>query len=173
MSESSEALHQLRSALAATQAECELLEMDGTNVTGLQRALSESFRRLVRVEVLEQEQAADERSARVVLLEDDERVGAAIVRRLMRQGYDACLVLSVPMALRWIDSNATLVADLTALEEATPIEQVALRRHRPIVLTGAVAPEASRRSAPFLPRALLGKPLNVGDLDVILRDHRA
>ena len=171
MSDTAKALHRLRSMLAAIQAEAELLELDRVDVARLKGAVTEALNRLADVEATVP--AGMSSRPRVVLLEDDERVGAALVRRLARQGYDACLVFSVAMALSWAAGGLPLVADLTALEDATQAEIACVRKLRPIVLTGASYDEARKRATQFAPSVVLNKPLDVAGLSAILRGHRA
>lgn len=169
------ALHGARSSLAGVLAEVELLEIDGVDVARLRQLLEMALFRIGAGQQLlpDLSPARDRSRSRVVLLEDDERVGSALLRRLDRAGYPSCLVLNVDSAVAWADSGALLVADLSALEDATPAQILPLRTARPIVLTGASAHDGRRRAQIFSPATVLSKPLNFALLEASLNGHPA
>ena len=166
-------LHSVRSSLAGVQAEAELLEMDGVNVARLMHVLETAFVRISTGEELARTLGSSAQSRRLVLLEDDERVGTALLRRLGRAGYESCLVLSVDSAVAWTRTGALMVADLTALEAASSAQVADIRDARPVVLTGASSDEAERRAQAFSPAAVLAKPVNFELLAASLAGHPA
>ena len=168
-----DALHGVRSSLAGVQAEAELLDLDGANVTRLMHLLKAAFARLATGEEHARTLGHTAQPRRVVLLEDDETVGTALLRRLGRAGFESCLVLSVESAVAWTTTGALMIADLTALEAASAAQVANIRDAHPIVLTGASADEAERRAQIFAPAAVLAKPVNFDLLAASLAGHPA
>lgn len=166
-------LHGVRSSLAGAQAEAELLEMDGVDVARVTQMIKLAIMRIATAEELAPTHNPDSAPNRLVLLEDDEMVGTALLRRLRRAGYDCCLVLDVEAALAWANTGAHLVADLTALETASTDQRARIQSEHPVVLTGASPEDGKRRAQVFAPAAVLAKPVNFEQLAASLDGHPA
>jgi CheY-like chemotaxis protein len=150
------ALHQLRSTLARLKAELELAETDGETppILRLLGDLREALDLLSAVE------AAALDVVRVLVLDDDERLGQLTARGLRRLGYEA---ESTPK-LRQLRTHEVLVLDLGVVESMDAGGRAALQAAKPIVVTGA-ADAASRSLATSLEASdYLVKPVELEDL---------
>lgn len=106
---------------------------------------------------------------RVLVVDDDERLGELTARGLRRLGFDA------ESASRPRESRAgeVVVFDLSVLRGLTDAERVALKSVRPIVLTGAVD-AASRAAAAELDASdYLVKPVEVEELAAAINRRKA
>ncbi len=166
-------LHRLRSNLAGIQAEAEILELDGADADRLLTACALALEQLRKAEALSDQATAQRNEApRLVLLEDDERLGATLARRMLREGIETCLVQTVRSAIAWTSGGrALLAADLTALEAATEEETRAVRRVGPVVITGATLAAAKSRAKRFTPYEVLIKPVEPARLAALIRAH--
>jgi CheY-like chemotaxis protein len=150
------ALHRLRSTLARAKAELELADSDGgpPPVDILLVDLREALQLLGDVE------AAALGVVRVLVVDDDERLGELTARGLRRLGYEA-EPAARPRKLR---ARELVVLDLGVTETLSPEERSALRAARPIVVTGAADPASRAVAAGLNASDYLIKPV---ELDVL------
>ncbi len=150
------ALHRLRSTLARLKAELELAETDG-ETPPIPRLLDNLKEALDLVGAVE---AFSLNVVRVLVVDDDERLGELTARGLRRLGYEA---ESTPN-LRPLRKREVLVLDLGLVPSLEPAEREALRATKPIVVTGA-ADSASRALASSLDaNDYLVKPVELQEL---------
>jgi len=152
------ALHRLRSTLARMKAEVELEVEDAKppNAGRLLGDLKEALSLLGAVEAA----AYDNLPMRVLVLDDDERLGELTARALRRLGFDA----EARTALRALRPHEVVVLDLGVAASLNAADLAALKRSRPVVLTGA-SDAASRRLAASLDASdYLLKPAELEDL---------
>ncbi len=135
------ALHRLRSTLARLKAELELADSDGETPT-VPRMLSDLREALDLVSAVE---ATSLGVVRVLVVDDDERLGELTARGLRRLGYEA---ESTPK-LRPLRTREVLVLDLGLVKSLDADGRAALRAAKPIVVTGS-ADAASRSLAKSL-----------------------
>jgi CheY-like chemotaxis protein len=150
------ALHQLRSTLARLKAELELAETDGETppILRLLGDLREALDLLSAVE------AAALDVVRVLVLDDDERLGELTARGLRRLGYEA----ESTAKLRPLRTREILVLDLGVVESMDADGRATLQAAKPIVVTGA-ADSASRLLATSLEASdYLVKPVELHEL---------
>jgi DNA-binding NarL/FixJ family response regulator len=154
--ELADALHRLRSTLARTRAELELALADGkAPPVGV---LLDDVR--AALDLLGAVEAAALGVVRVLVVDDDERLGQLTARGLRRLGYDA----DWAMAMRAPRPGEVVVFDLGVLRSLSSLHRDALRAARPIVVTGAVD-GASRALAQDLQASdYLVKPVDVDAL---------
>jgi CheY-like chemotaxis protein len=158
-------LHRLRSTLARVKAELELAEEDGSAapVARLLEDLGEAFGLLS-----EAEDAASPR-LKVVVIDDDTRLGEVTARGLRRLGYEADSTGSL-RSLR--HGGEVLVIDLSLLKELDERDLAAIRAARPLIVTGA-ADRASRELAERVDASdYLVKPVDLQQLAAAI-DRRA
>ena len=131
------ALHRLRSTLARVRAELELADADHATppVAALLRDVGEAL------ELLGEVEAAALGVVRVLVVDDDERLGELTARGLRRMGHEA----AATARLRPARAHEIVVFDLSVLSSLSAEERAALRGARPIVVTGAV--DAGSRAA--------------------------
>ncbi len=150
------ALHRLRSTLARLKAELELAETGG-ETPPIPRLLGDLREAL---ELLSAVEAVALNVVRVLVLDDDERLGELTARGLRRLGYEA---ESTPK-LRPLRSGEVLVLDLGLVTSLDANGRAALRAAKPIVVTGS-ADAASRSLATSLEASdYLVKPVELEDL---------
>jgi multidrug efflux pump subunit AcrA (membrane-fusion protein) len=166
------ALHRLRSALAAATTEAELLALDGVDSARLQRACRDALARLEFAERIGDALVSPSRRTSVVLLEDDEQLGLALLSRLNRLGFDACLVTTPVSALTW-SRHGVLIADLSILESVAEEQVADVRRRQPVILTGATMTTAVQRADHFGAFATFTKPADMPTLAATIREHPA
>jgi CheY-like chemotaxis protein len=135
--ELAEALHRLRSTLARVRAELELAEAD--EAAPPVPALLEDLREAL--ELLGEVEASVLDVVRVLVVDDDQRLGELTARGLRRMGYEAAATAR-PRPAR---AHEIVVLDLSVLSSLSAEERAALRQSRPIVVTGAV--DAGSRAA--------------------------
>lgn len=129
-SELAGALHRLRSTLARVRAELEVAEADG-EAPHVQRLLSDMREAL---EMLGSVEAAALGVVRVLVVDDDERLGELTARGLRRLGFDA----ESAVELRSPRPREVVVFDLGLTGSLSRDQRGVLRASRPVVLTGAV-----------------------------------
>lgn len=153
------ALHRLRSTLARAKAELELAAEDGEGRAGVagSRVLGDLREAL---ELLGAVESAAFSLVRIVVLDDDVRLGELTARSLRRLGYDA----EARTSLGSVGPREVVVFDLGLAKTMDEAARDALRSARPIVVTGATDP-ASRATADALGAAeYLVKPVEPADL---------
>ena len=154
--ELSEALHRLRSTLARVRTELEVADAD-SSAPPFSMLLGDMREAL---ELLGEVEAAALDVVRVLVVDDDARLGELTARGLRRLGYDAEASIR-PRSLR---AREVVVLDLGVVGSMTAEERVALKNARPIVVTGAVD-AASRALAEELSASdYLVKPVDVDAL---------
>lgn len=159
------ALHKLRSTLARLKAELELAESDGATPP-IPRLLGDLREALELVGVVEE---ASFGAVRVLVVDDDERLGELTARGLRRLGYEA---ESTP-ELRPLREREILVLDLGLVTSLDAEGRAALREAKPIVVTGA-ADAASRYLASSLEASdYLIKPVELGELAAAINRRMA
>lgn len=124
------ALHRLRSTLARVRAELELAEVDN-EAPSVDRLLSDMRDAL---EALNSVEAAALGVVRVLVVDDDARLGELIARGLRRLGFDA----ESAVVLRSLRPREVVVFDLGLSASLSGLDRESLRASRPVVLTGAV-----------------------------------
>jgi DNA-binding response OmpR family regulator len=106
---------------------------------------------------------------RVLVVDDDERLGELTARGLRRLGYEAEASSSVrPMRKREI-----VVFDLGVLQALSADERAALQAARPIVVTGAVDSGSRAVAADLNASDYLVKPVELEDLAAALSRRTA
>jgi CheY-like chemotaxis protein len=150
------ALHRLRSTLARLKAEFELAEADG-DALPIDRLLDDLREALDLVDDVE---AASLNVIRVLVVDDDERLGELTARGLRRLGYDA----ESTGKWRRLRAREIVVFDLGLVASLDADARAALKAAKPIVVTGA-ADTASRFLATSLDSSdYLLKPVDTEDL---------
>lgn len=158
-------LHRLRSTLARLKAELELVQTND-ETPRIDRMLHDLREALDLVGAVEE---AAFKVVRVLVLDDDERLGELTARGLRRLGYEA---ESTPM-LRPLRSGEVLVLDLGLVASLDADGRAVLRAARPIVVTGA-ADAASRSVATSLDASdYLIKPVELEDLAAAINRRMA
>lgn len=159
------ALHRLRSTLARLKAELELAESEGATPP-IPRLLGDLRDALELVGAVEE---ASFGAVRVLVVDDDERLGELTARGLRRLGYEA---ESTP-ELRPRRMREVLVLDLGLVTSLDADGRAALREAKPIVVTGA-ADAASRNLATSLEASdYLIKPVELGELAAAINRRMA
>ena len=155
------ALHRLRSTLARLKAELELAEADGTAppVERLLQDVDEAFAHLSAAE------EAEHPSVRVLVLDDDERLGEITARGLRRLGFEADSAATLPESF----GGAVPVIDLGMLAAADDEALARLRAARPIVVTGATDRTSHELAADVGATDYLVKPVELAELAAILK----
>ena len=161
--ESSRPLHRLRSTLARLKAELELAEEDGTSppVERLLEDLNEAFALL--------SEAEDERGSRVrvIVIDDDTRLGEVTARGLRRLGYQADSVDTI----RGARSGEVLVLDLGMLESLDEESLKDIRAARPVIVTGATNRASRELAARVNASDYLVKPVDLQELAAAIERH--
>ena len=150
------ALHRLRSTLARMRAELEVAEAGGepAPIDALHAGLRQALELLAEVE------AVALGLIRVLVLDDDERLGELTARALRRVGFEA----ESTRAIRPLRSRELVVLDLGLAEALDASTRALLRRARPIVVTGATDPAARAAAAELDAADYLIKPVELDDL---------
>ena len=155
-SELAPALHRLRSTLARLKAELELAVADGA-LPPVAVLLGDVDQAL---ELLGAAEASVFGVGRVLVVDDDERLGELTARGLRRLGYDA----EAARGLRRLRLGEVVVFDLglsAGLEGAARSE---LKAARPIVVTGATDPGSRAQAAGLDASDYLVKPVELEEL---------
>ena len=155
------ALHRLRSTLARIKAEVELAHEDGV-APPVDLLLNDLRDALFNLESVE---AAAYSIARVLVVDDDERLGELTARGLRRLGYDAEFRAS-PGEVRPGD---VIVLDLGVSASFTPEEREVVKEARPIVVTGAADPASKALAASLDASAYVLKPVEMEELDAAIK----
>ncbi len=155
------ALHRLRSTLARLRAELEVAESDGSAppVSRLLADLREALDLLGEVE------SAAFSLARVLVLDDDERLGELTARGLRRLGHDA----EHATAMRPLRARDVVVLDLGMVTSFSARDLEVLRAARPIVVTGAADPASRALAADLNASDYLIKPVELEDLATAIK----
>ena len=124
------ALHRLRSTLARMRAELEIAEMDGVALP-TERLLSDMREA---IDMLSAVESAALGVVRVLVVDDDERLGALTALGLRRLGFDA----ESAVGMRSLRPREVVVFDLGLTGSLSGADRATLRESRPVVLTGAV-----------------------------------
>lgn len=159
------ALHRLRSTLARVRAELELADADlePRHTDHLLDDIRSAFELIGVIESLTLD------IVRVLVVDDDERLGELTARGLRRVGFDA----ESAARMRALRPREILVLDLSLARSLTPEERDDVRRSQPIVVTGAVD-GASRALADDLGASdYLVKPVDVEALVAAINRRRA
>ena len=150
------ALHRLRSTLARVRAELEAAADEGVPPPGevLVQDLREALDLLGSVEALALG------VVRVLVVDDDERLGELTARGLRRLGYDAMASTRLPR----LGPHELVVFDLGQLATLSPAERSALKTARPIVVTGAADPASRALALDLGASDYLVKPVEPAEL---------
>jgi CheY-like chemotaxis protein len=159
------ALHRLRSTLARLKAELELAQVDGAAVPA-ERLLDDLREALTLLSAVED--VAYERTA-VLVVDDDLRLAEITARGLRRLGFDA----SSSWELRALRNGEILVLDLSLVSGLDDTAVAALRRAKPIVLTGATDPASRALAAALDAGDYLVKPVELEDLAAAINRRMA
>jgi CheY-like chemotaxis protein len=151
-------LHRLRSTLARVKAELELAEADGT-VPPLDRLLEDLNEAFV---LLSEAEDGDVGRApvRVVVMDDDRRLGDVTARGLRRLGYEA----ESTDGVRRAQAGEVLVVDLGLLEGLATNVISEMRGARPIIVTGSSGRAARALADSVAASAYLVKPVDLEQL---------
>lgn len=159
------ALHRLRSTLARVRAELEVAEADGASVP-IGRLLGDLREAL---DLVGEVEGAAFSLVRVLVLDDDERLGELTARGLRRMGYDA----EFATAMRPLRPREMIVLDLGLAAAADSGIRTALREARPIVVTGATDPKSRALAAELDASDYLIKPVELEALVAAIRRRSA
>jgi CheY-like chemotaxis protein len=151
--ELSAALHRLRSTLARVRSELEIADADSTapQVSVLLDDMREALELLGNVE------AAALDVVRVLVIDDDSRLGELTARGLRRLGYDA-EASTRPRSLR---AREIVVLDLGVVASVSGEDRAVLAAARPIVVTGAVDSSSRALAAELFAADYLVKPVEI------------
>ena len=149
-------MHRLRSTLARLRAELEVAESDGS-VPPVARLLSDLREAL---DLLENVESAALGVVRVLVVDDDERLGELTARSLRRLGFDA----EAADRLRALRAGEVVVFDLGVSASLTSADRAVLRAARPVVVTGAVDSTSRARAADLGASDYLVKPVDSEEL---------
>lgn len=155
------ALHRLRSTLARLKAELELAEADGSQPP-VDRLLADVDEALAHLSAAEESEMAP---VRVLVLDDDARLGEITARGLRRLGFEADSAAELPPLL----GGAVPVIDLGLLDSVGADGLARLREARPIVVTGATDRASRDRAADAGATDYLVKPVDLEELASALR----
>lgn len=159
------ALHRLRSTLARVRAELELAQAD--HEPPAPESLLEDVR--LALDLVGEVEAAALGVVRVLVVDDDRRLGELTARGLRRLGFDA----DSATEMREPRVGEVVVFDLSVLHSLSATDRDALRRSGPIVLTGAVD-AASRAMADELGASdYLVKPVETDALAAAINRRKA
>lgn len=143
------------------RAEVELADSDGA-AAPTERLLSDLREAL---EMLGQVESAAFDLVRVLVLDDDERLGELTARGLRRLGYEA----ESSVSMRPLRPRDVVVLDLGLVESFDPAQRAAVKKARPIVVTGAADP-GSRALADDLDASdYLVKPVELEELAAAIK----
>jgi CheY-like chemotaxis protein len=155
------ALHRLRSTLARLKAELELAETD-SETPPIPKMLGDLREAL---DLLSAVEAASLHVVRVLVLDDDERLGELTARGLRRLGYEA----ESTSKLRQLRTHEVLVLDLGVVESMDAGGRAALQAAKPIVVTGAADSSSRALAANLDATDYLLKPVELEELAAAIR----
>jgi CheY-like chemotaxis protein len=159
------ALHRLRSTLARMKAELELAEEDGADVPSA-RLLEDVEEALGHLSLAED---AVQPAVRVLVADDDLKLGEITARGLRRRGFDA----DASASLRLTMSGEVLVLDLGLLHGLDDAALDEVRAARPIIVTGG-SDRASRSLGDRVDASdYLVKPVDLDELVNAIRRRAA
>lgn len=138
------------------RAELEIAEADG-DAAPVDRLLDDLRQAL---DLLEDVESAAFALARVLVLDDDERLGELTARGLRRRGYDAEAVAT----MRPLRAREVVVLDLGLAASLDADALAVLRKSRPVVVTGAADPASRELAGELGASAYLIKPVELDDL---------
>jgi len=143
------------------KAELELAESDGAAppVDRLLQDIDEAFAHLSAAE------EAERPAVRVLVIDDDERLGEITARGLRRLGFEADSAAKPPESF----GAAVPVIDLGTLASADDEALARLRAARPIVVTGATDRTSHELAAEVGATDYLVKPVELAELAAILK----
>jgi CheY-like chemotaxis protein len=149
-------LHRLRSTLARLKAELELAEADRITppIDRLLADVDEAFALLAAAE------EASQRSARVLVVDDDSRLAEITARGLRRLGFDAASSSKV----RPMRDGEVLVFDLGLFPGLDAATKKLVRGARPIIVTGATDATGRALAASLDASDYLVKPVELDEL---------
>ena len=163
--EVADALHRLRSTLARIRAELELAQADGESPPV--DLLLDDVR--AALDMVADVEGVALGIVRVLVVDDDERLGELTARGLRRLGYDA----DASAGLRALRAREVVVFDLGVSRTLSSSDRAELRSTRPIVVTGAVD-AASRELAKDLGASdYLVKPVAIEELAAAINRRTA
>jgi CheY-like chemotaxis protein len=150
------ALHRLRSTLARLKAELELADSGGDPalVDHMLADLREAL------ELLGEVESAALNVVRVLVVDDDERLGELTARGLRRLGYDA----ESSTVIRPLRSGEVMVFDLSLVSSLDEDELASLKSARPIVVTGAADIASRALASDYDASDYLVKPVELEEL---------
>lgn len=155
------ALHRLRSTLARIRAELQIAESDGASAPA-GRLLSDLREAL---DLLGDVEAVALSVVRVLVLDDDQRLGELTARGLRRMGYDA----EFAAAFRPPRTREVVVLDLGLAADTDAGTRAALKSARPIVVTGAADPSSRALAGELDASDYLIKPVELEELVAAIR----
>jgi CheY-like chemotaxis protein len=157
------ALHRLRSTLARMRAELEIAEVDGTSpAVGL--VLGDVKDALQLLSDVESEAFS---LVRVLVVDDDERLGELTARGLRRLGYEA----ESSVSMKHLRTREIVVIDLGVAASLDAGDRSVLKEARPIVVTGAADPASRALAADLDASDYLVKPVEPEELVAAIK-HR-
>ena len=159
------ALHRLRSTLARLKAELELADSAG-DPAPVERMLGDLTEAL---ELLGEVESAALNVVRVLVLDDDERLGELTARGLRRLGYDA----ESSTVMRPLRSAEVMVFDLSLVSSLDEDELAGLKVARPIVVTGASGAAARALASDLHASDYLVKPVELEELALAINRRTA
>ena len=163
--ELADALHRLRSTLARARAELEVAEADGAAPPV--EVLLEDLRSAL--DLLGAVESVALGIVRVLVVDDDDRLGQLTARGLRRLGYDA----DSAVAIRALRTGEVVVFDLGVLRSLSSTERDALRASRPIVVTGAVDGASRALADDLCASDYLVKPVDIEELAAAINRRAA
>jgi CheY-like chemotaxis protein len=150
------ALHRLRSTLARMRAELEVAEADG-GAPPVEVVLGDLRHALELLGDVESEAFS---LIRVLVVDDDERLGELTARGLRRLGYEA----EWSASMRLLRAREILVVDLGVAASLDAANRAELKDARPIVVTGAADPASRALAADLAASDYLVKPVEPDEL---------
>jgi CheY-like chemotaxis protein len=150
------ALHRLRSTLARMRAELEVADSDGASPP-VGRLLGDLRQAL---DLLGEVESAAFALVRVLVLDDDERLGELTARGLRRMGYEA----ESSTVIRALRPRELVVLDLGLAAGVDPAGRAVLKAARPVVVTGAADPASRALAAELDASDYLIKPVELEEL---------
>jgi ActR/RegA family two-component response regulator len=166
-------LHELRSTLARLKAEIELLD-PGTGAASLLAIRTSLDDVLALVTDLETATSPPPSGLAqdVVIVDDDSRLATAMARQMSRLGFAAVALPGLEGLASLVANGARVVIDLSVLRRGGFDDLNAVRRLRPIVMSGSADPLARLEAASYGATAFLMKPVSPESVALAMRDAR-
>jgi ActR/RegA family two-component response regulator len=168
-------LHELRSTLARLKAEIELLDPGpGAGAASLSAIRSSLDDVLALVTDLETATSPPPSGLAqdVVIVDDDSRLATAMARQMSRLGFAAVALPGLEGLASLVANGARVVIDLSVLRRGGFDDLNAVRRLRPIVMSGSADPLARLEAASYGATAFLMKPVSPESVALAMRDAR-